>query len=144
MIKPKNSGMDPITGPPATISPTRTTPGQIAATLGWRQSGSIALVRMAAYARETDARVTTRLPSPAFIAIRGGSWNFTRFRNFTKSRTRLRPRISVHSDEMQMNTEEPSDTAIARLPRLGSRVRIPSPAPIARTAKKAAEDRDFA
>ena len=55
---------------------------------------------------------------------------------------RPKSRNSAHSGEFPRTATERGDAAISRLPRLGSRVRIPSPAPMS-NCRKAAENRGF-
>jgi hypothetical protein len=88
--------------------------------------------------------VTSRLQFTNFPSVHNDPREYAGFHDPPKSRRPARPRTPVHSGEFQRSAIDCEDAAISSLPRLGSRVRIPSPAPVIEKTKRRGEPRLFA
>jgi hypothetical protein len=79
--------------------------------------------------RISTAVVTSRLQVPASTRLQGISCEFTAVHCQHRPGGRRRVSNVAYFSEFLWNAAYTSSTAISRLPKLGSRVRIPSPAP---------------
>ena len=87
------------------------------------------------------SRVTARSRVSHFTVVRASSCQCAAVQDPQFS-GRRRARTLAYSSAIRGNLAQCSDNVISRLPRLGSRVRIPSPAPVSKSFK-AAEFRGF-
>jgi hypothetical protein len=108
----------------------------------WRIAASRCLTLGAASSLRAPLAVTARLLLPSSTPVHDIALGSSGVHYRTTSRPYLETRNRAHSEKLFWNATENRDAAMSRLPRLGSRVRIPSPAP-GSVRPKAAENRGF-